>query len=63
MPLATPRCTVVFKTYAWDGFVERQGLRLAGAAGALDFYVSVDDQWLSRPDTLRACDPFHLRRP
>jgi hypothetical protein len=34
---------VVFKTYAWDGFVERQARRLAEAAGALDFYVSVDE--------------------
>jgi hypothetical protein len=40
---ATPRCAVVFKTYAWDGFVERQAKRLAEAAGALDFYVSVDE--------------------
>jgi hypothetical protein len=39
----TPRCAVVFKTYAWDGFVERQAQRLAEAAGALDFYVSVDE--------------------
>ena len=38
-----PRCAVVFKTYAWDGFVERQARRLAEAAGALDFYVSVDE--------------------
>ena len=39
----TARCAVVFKTYAWDGFVERQAQRLAEAAGALDFYVSVDE--------------------
>ena len=38
-----PRCAVVFKTYAWDGFVERQAQRLAEAAGALDFYISVDE--------------------
>ena len=38
-----PRCAVVFKTYAWDDFVERQARRLADAAGALDFYVSVDE--------------------
>jgi hypothetical protein len=43
MTHATPRCAVVFKTYAWDGFVERQARRLAGAAGALDFYISVDE--------------------
>jgi hypothetical protein len=41
--VAAPRCAVVFKTYAWDGFVERQARRLAEAAGALDFYVSVDE--------------------
>jgi hypothetical protein len=43
MTLAAPRCAVVFKTYAWDEFVERQARRLAEAAGALDFYVSVDE--------------------
>jgi hypothetical protein len=43
MTTKTPRCAVVFKTYAWDGFVERQARRLAEAAGALDFYVSVDE--------------------
>lgn len=43
MTTTTPRCAVVFKTYAWDGFVERQAHRLAEAAGALDFYVSVDE--------------------
>jgi hypothetical protein len=42
MTLATPRCAVVFKTYAWDGFVERQAQRFAEAAGALDFFISVD---------------------
>jgi hypothetical protein len=43
MTLAVPRCAVVLKTYAWDGFVERQARRLAEASGALDFYVSVDE--------------------
>jgi hypothetical protein len=43
MATTTPRCAVVFKTYVWDGFVERQARRLAEAAGALDFYVSVDE--------------------
>jgi hypothetical protein len=43
MSTTTPRCAVVLKTYAWDGFVERQARRLAEAAGALDFYVSVDE--------------------
>jgi hypothetical protein len=43
MTTTTPRCAVVFKTYAWDGFVERQARRLAEAAGALDFYISVDE--------------------
>jgi hypothetical protein len=37
------RCAVVFKTYAWDDFVERQAKRLAEAAGGMDFYVSVDE--------------------
>ncbi len=43
MTMSTPSCAVVFKTYAWDEFVERQARRLAEAAGALDFYVSVDE--------------------
>src|SRR6202453_2499243 len=43
MSTSTPRCAVVFKTYAWDGFVERQARRLAEAGGAQDFYVSVDE--------------------
>jgi hypothetical protein len=43
MIATAPRCAVVFKTYAWDGFVERQARRLAEAAGSLDFYVSVDE--------------------
>ena len=43
MTNTVPRCAVVFKTYAWDGFVERQARRLAEAAGALDFYISVDE--------------------
>ena len=36
-------CAVVFKAYAWDGFVERQARRLAEAAGSLDFYVQIDE--------------------
>jgi hypothetical protein len=43
MSTTTPRCAVVFKTYAWDEFVERQAHRLADAAGAQDFFVSVDE--------------------
>jgi hypothetical protein len=43
MNTTAPRCAVVLKTYAWDGFVERQARRLAEAAGSLDFYVSVDE--------------------
>ena len=43
MSIAASRCAVVFKTYAWDEFVERQARRLAEATGALDFYVSVDE--------------------
>src|SRR5271170_6495832 len=43
MTIAASRCAVVLKTYAWDPFVERQARRLAEAAGALDFYISVDE--------------------
>jgi hypothetical protein len=43
MTVTVPRCAIVFKSYAWDGFVERQAQRLAEAAGPLDFYVSVDE--------------------
>ena len=38
-----PRCAVIFKTYAWDPFVERQAQRLAEAAGRLDFYIQIDE--------------------
>ena len=38
-----PAALLSFKAYAWDGFVERQARRLAEAAGALDFYVLVDE--------------------
>jgi hypothetical protein len=37
------KCAVVFKAYAWDGFVERQARRLAEAAGSLDFFVQIDE--------------------
>ncbi len=37
------RYAVVFKTYAWDSFVHRQAARCAAAAGAGDFFVSVDE--------------------
>jgi hypothetical protein len=43
MTTTAPRCAVVFKAYAWDEFVERQARRLAEAAGALDFYISIDE--------------------
>jgi hypothetical protein len=43
MTAADSRCAVVFKTYAWDEFVERQARRLAEVAGPLDFYISVDE--------------------
>ena len=43
MTPSVPRCAVVFKTYAWDDFVERQARRLAEVAGPLDFYVSIDE--------------------
>jgi hypothetical protein len=36
-------CALVFKAYAWDGFVERQARRLAEVAGSLDFYVLIDE--------------------
>jgi hypothetical protein len=36
-------CAVVFKAFAWDGFVERQARRLAEVAGSLDFYVLIDE--------------------
>jgi hypothetical protein len=43
MNTASPNCAVVFKAYAWDSFVERQARRLAESAGALDFYVLMDE--------------------
>ena len=43
MTITAPCCAVVFKAYAWDGFVERQARRLAEAAGSLDFYVLIDE--------------------
>jgi len=43
MTTTVPRCAVVLKTYAWDEFVARQAQRLSEAAGALDFYISVDE--------------------
>jgi hypothetical protein len=43
MSESVPRCAVVFKTYAWDPFVERQAQRLAEAAGRMDFYIQIDE--------------------
>jgi hypothetical protein len=43
MYTASPKCAVIFKAYAWDPFVERQARRLAESAGALDFYVLMDE--------------------
>jgi hypothetical protein len=43
MSNGVPHCAVVFKAYAWDGFVERQARRLAEVAGSLDFYVLIDE--------------------
>ena len=43
MNTAAPKCAVIFKAYAWDAFVERQARRLAESAGALDFYVLMDE--------------------
>ena len=37
------RYAVVFKTYTWDAFVERQASRCRAAAGAGDFYISMDE--------------------
>jgi hypothetical protein len=43
MNTASPKCAVIFKAYSWDPFVERQARRLAESAGALDFYVLMDE--------------------
>jgi hypothetical protein len=43
MNTAVPHCAVIFKAYAWDAFVERQARRLAESAGAMDFYVLIDE--------------------
>ena len=43
MSAAVPHCAVIFKTYAWDPFVERQARRLAEAAGRMDFYIQIDE--------------------
>jgi len=43
MNVTVPRCAVVFKTYGWDRFVERQARRLAHSAEGLDFFISVDE--------------------
>ena len=37
------RCAAVFKTYSWDGFVERQFRRFAEAAVGCDVFISVDE--------------------
>ena len=42
MTEGVPSCAVIFKAYAWDGFVERQARRLAEVAGGLDFYILID---------------------
>jgi hypothetical protein len=34
---------VVFKTYAWDAFVQRQAERLHAASGGGDFFIAVDE--------------------
>jgi hypothetical protein len=43
MTEGVPSCAVIFKAYAWDGFVERQARRLAEVAGGLDFYILIDE--------------------
>jgi hypothetical protein len=43
MTTTVANCAVIFKAYNWDAFVERQARRLAEAAGALDFYISLDE--------------------
>ena len=52
MNTAVPHCAVIFKAYAWDAFVERQARRLAESAGAMDFYVLMDE-------TAGAAGPYH----
>lgn len=37
------RYAVVFKTYAWDAFVQRQACRCQAATGSGDFFVSIDE--------------------
>ena len=37
------RYAVVFKTYMWDAFVERQAARCQAASGAGDFFISIDE--------------------
>jgi hypothetical protein len=55
-------CAVVFKAYAWDGFVERQARRLAEVAGSLDFYVLIDETAGPVGPVPFPCDSFHLCR-
>lgn len=43
MPVLSDRFAVVFKTYAWDEFVERQAHRLEDVTGSGDFFVSIDE--------------------
>ncbi len=44
------RFVVVFKTYTWDGFVERQAHRLQAAAAGGDFFISIDETTGSFPN-------------
>jgi hypothetical protein len=44
------RFAVVFKTYTWDAFVQRQAERLQEATGSGDFYISVDETNGAIPD-------------
>ena len=47
----SPRFAVVFKTYSWDPFIERQARRLAVATGPGDFYISMDETNATLPET------------
>ena len=49
------RFAVVFKTYSWDGFIERQAERYAAAAEGGDFFISYDE-------TNSACPPVQFER-
>lgn len=43
MPARPPSYAVIFKTFAWDAFIQRQAERCAMAAGRGAFFISVDE--------------------